>query len=91
MTEACELARLGIQERDFLIATHNRSESAIIAQATFLAQELHSAAAALDGLHDRSAFFPSARGACIVLSHAGSMHHLHDHLPKVPVTLSKSC
>ena len=54
MSEACDQARLGIQERDFLIATRKRSENAIIAQASNLTLELQQASAALDGLYQRS-------------------------------------
>lgn len=52
--DACEKARLGIQERDFLIATHKRSESFILAQGRALTLEVQQASAAIDGLYDRS-------------------------------------
>ena len=61
MSEACDQARLGIQERDFLIATRKRSENAIITQASNLTSELQQASAALDGLYQRSGIHWASR------------------------------
>lgn len=52
---AYQMAKLGIQERDFLIATHRRSEAAILAQSEHLTCELQQAALRIDDLHQRYA------------------------------------
>ena len=52
---ALNMARLGIQERDFLIATHERCESALASHATSLTTELDGAAQEVTLLFDRQA------------------------------------
>lgn len=49
------MARLGIQERDFLIATHERCESALASHANSLTTELDGAAQEVTMLFDRQA------------------------------------
>ncbi|KAL0048004.1 hypothetical protein WJX82_005489 [Trebouxia sp. C0006] len=50
---ALNVARQGIQERDFLIATHERSEHALAGHANSLCSELDSAAQEVNHLFDR--------------------------------------
>ena len=50
---ALTTARQGIQERDFLIATHERSEHALAGHANVLCNELDSAAHEVTALFDR--------------------------------------
>lgn len=50
---ALNMARLGIQERDFLIATHERCEGALASHATSLTAELDGAAHEVTMLFDR--------------------------------------
>ena len=50
---ALNTARQGIQERDFLIATHERSEHALAGHATSLCSELDGAAQEVTALFDR--------------------------------------
>lgn len=52
-TNAYQLAKLGIQERDFLIASHRRSEAAILAQADQLTCELNQANMTINDLNER--------------------------------------
>ena len=52
-TNAYQRAKLGMQERDFLIATHRRSEAAILNQSEQLTQELRTANAAMDDMQAR--------------------------------------
>lgn len=53
-THAYEQAKLGIQERDFLILAHNRSEAAILAQSAALTNELSTADQKIAELYTRS-------------------------------------
>ena len=50
---ALNVARQGIQERDFLIATHERSEHALAGHANSLCSDLDSAAQEVNHLFDR--------------------------------------
>ena len=50
---ALNTARQGIQERDFLIATHERSEHALAGHASSLCSELDGAAQEVTSLFDR--------------------------------------
>ena len=50
---ALNTARQGIQERDFLIATHERSEHALAGHANSLCSELDGAAQDMAALFDR--------------------------------------
>ena len=52
---ALNMARLGIQERDFLVATHERCEGALASHATSLTTELDGAAQEVTSLFDRQA------------------------------------
>ena len=54
-TQAYELAKLGIQERDFLIVAHKRSEAAILEQSAAVTNELHDADKKIVELYDRQA------------------------------------
>lgn len=65
------MARLGIQERDFLVATHERCEGALASHATSLTTELDGAAQEVTSLFDRQAI---AMGASIC---AGSLQVIH--------------
>lgn len=53
VTHAYEQARLGMQERDFLIVAHNRSEAAILEQSAALTGKLHQADQKIKELHER--------------------------------------
>ena len=50
---ALRKARVGIEERDFLIATHERSENALASHASNLCGELGEAAQDIVSLFDR--------------------------------------
>ena len=50
---ALRRARVAIQERDFLLATHERSESALASHSVNLCGELERTAAELGDLHGR--------------------------------------
>lgn len=54
-TQAYEQAKLGIQERDFLIVAHTRSEAAILAQSAEVTSKLHEADKTIESLYDRLA------------------------------------
>lgn len=53
--EALQQSRVALEERDFLIATHERSEAALAGHATGLTSGLQSAAANIEALFTRCA------------------------------------
>ncbi len=59
--EALQQSRLACEERDYLIATHERSEAALASHASALTAELQQAAASMSSLFNR--YFP----ACLIL------------------------
>ena len=63
--EALQQSRLACEERDYLIATHERSEAALASHASALTEELQQAAANMSSLYNR---YSAAR---LLLS----MHH----------------
>ena len=56
--EALQQSRLACEERDYLIATHERSEAALASHASALTAELQQAAANMSSLFDRYLFRP---------------------------------
>lgn len=72
---ALNIARQGIQERDFLIATHERSEHALANHANSLCSDMDGAAQEMTALFDRYAA-PKASFCCT----PSALHSLSGHV-----------